>query len=183
MKFNIRHLLQVGFSLIIAVLLGACASTPLEDDIDPFAPIVFKEGLTTLPSTPPNKSTLQPFFVSNTTLFKFAIDTNSIRISQDGVTRYTVVVISPNGNTQTQFEGIRCDSFQWRLYGNLENGQWKENPLSAWLMIKSNVANRYQAALAQGALCDLAIQETNLSSILRSLNPNRFTGQTKSPYN
>lgn len=179
MKLNFPRLSCVGFSLITALLVGACASDPLEDGLDPFAPTVFKEGATTLPTTPPNKATLQSFFVSNTTVFKFAIDTDSIRIGNDGVTRYTVVITSPNGNTQAQFEGIRCDSFQWKLYGDFENGKWKENPLSSWRAIKDNVTNRYQAALAQGALCNFTSQETSIKTVLQSLNPNGFTGQTK----
>lgn len=171
------------FGLITIALLGACASNPMEDGMDPFAPSIFKEGATTLPATPPNKSTLQPFYVSNTTVFKFAIDTDSIRIGSDGITRYTVVMTSPNGNTQVQFEGIRCESFQWKIYGNFENGKWKENPLSNWFAIKDSVPNRYQAALAQGALCDFKSQETSQQLILESLNPNRFTGQMKMPNN
>jgi hypothetical protein len=179
MILNFPRLSCVGFSLITALLLGACASDPLEDGLDPFAPTVFKEGATTLPTTPPNKVTLQSFYVSNTTVFKFAIDTDSIRIGNDGVTRYTVVITSPNGNTQAQFEGIRCNSFQWKLYGDFVNGKWRENSLSSWLTIKNNVPNRYQAALAQGALCNLTSQETDINSILQSLNPNGFTGQPK----
>ena len=132
-----------------------------------------------MPLSLPNQKTLLPFYVSQHTIFKFAVDTDSILIGADGVTRYVVEMRSPNGSVQTQYEGIRCDSFQWRLYGTLENGAWKENPLSTWRTIQSNVPNRYQAALAQGAFCDFSSQEKNIKTILQSLNPNGFTGQTK----
>ncbi|NCZ80186.1 MAG: hypothetical protein EBY91_06040, partial [Burkholderiaceae bacterium] len=36
--------------------------------------------------------------------------------------------------------------------------------------------NRYQAALAQGAFCNLATQEKSFSKVLRSLDPSNFTG-------
>lgn len=159
-------------------LLG-CAGDPLESGVDPFAPMVFKEGATAMPLNPPNKSTTQPFYVSSQTIFKFAVDTDSILIGNDGITRYTVILTSPNGNTQTQYEGIRCDSFQWRLYGTFENGAWKENPLSTWRAIQDHTPNRYQAALAQGALCNFNTQEKNLKTVIQSLNPNAFTGGTK----
>ena len=107
------------------------------------------------------------------------MDTDSILIGADGVTRYIVILTSPNGNDQVQYEGIRCDSFQWRLYGTFENGAWKENPLSSWRGIQSNVPNRYQAALAQGAFCNFSSQEKNINTILQSLNPSGFTGSTK----
>ena len=165
--------------LALALCLAACAGDPLESGLDPFAPIVFKEGVTTMPLNPPNQDTLLPFYVSQHTIFKFAVDTDSILIGADGVTRYIVVMTSPSGSVQVQYEGIRCDSFQWRLYGTLENGAWRENPLSTWRNIQSNVPNRYQAALAQGAFCNFSSQEKNIKTILQSLNPNGFTGQTK----
>jgi len=163
----------VGFGLI------ACTGDPLQSGLDPFAPMVFKEGVTTMPLNPPNQATLVPFYVSERTIFKFAVDTNSIQIGADGVTRYIVVMTNPSGEQQAQYEGIRCDSFQWRLYGTLENGAWRENPLSSWQDIKSKVPNRYQAALAQGAFCSFNTQEKNIKNILQSLNPREFTGGTK----
>ena len=165
--------------IIFAGSLVACAGDPLQSGLDPFAPMVFKEGTTAMPLSPPNPKSLVPFYVSQHTIFKFAVDTDSILIGADGVTRYIVVLTSPNGSAQTQYEGVRCDSFQWRLYGTLENGVWRENPLSTWRTIQSNVPNRYQAALAQGAFCSLNSQEKNIKNILQSLNPNDFIGGTK----
>jgi hypothetical protein len=145
---------------------------------------VFKEGVTKMPANPPNPTTLTPFYVSQQTIFKFAVDTDSISIGADGVTRYIVVMTNPSGGQQAQYEGIRCDSFQWRLYGTLENGSWRENPLSSWKSIQSNVPNRYQASLAQGAFCNFNTQEKNIKTVVQALNPNgygasRFTGGTK----
>ena len=157
----------------------ACTGDPLQSGIDPFAPSVFKEGTTTMPSSPPNPARLVTFYVSERSIFKFAIDTSSISIGKDGVTRYIVVMTNPSGEQQAQYEGIRCDSFQWRLYGNLETGTWRENPLSSWKGIQSKVPNRYQAALAQGAFCNFNSQEKNLAAILKALNPSNFTGGTQ----
>jgi hypothetical protein len=168
-------------SVFICLALIACAGDALQSGVDPFAPTIFKEGMTAMPLNPPNKSTLQPFYVSRATIFKFAVDTNSILIGADGVTRYIVVMTNPSGDNQAQYEGIRCDSFQWRLYGNFENGLWKENPLSGWLSISAHVPNRYQAALAQGAFCNMTTQEKNIQNILRNLNPNTFTGSIAPP--
>lgn len=179
MKLSICSLRISTLGLAVSLALVGCAGDPLESGVDPFAPMVFKEGTTAMPLNPPNKATIQPFYVSQHTIFKFAVDTDSILIGNDGITRYIVILTSPNGNNQVQYEGIRCDSFQWRLYGNLENGVWQENPLSTWRTIQSNIPNRYQAALAQGAFCNFNSQEKNIKKIIQSLNPNGFTGQTK----
>jgi hypothetical protein len=179
MTNSLKRILPYFFATVVGMTLSACAGDPLQSGLDPFAPMVFKEGTTAMPLNPPNQKTLVPFYVSQSTIFKFAVDTDSILIGADGVTRYIVVITSPSGSSQTQYEGIRCDSFQWRLYGTLLNDSWKENPLSSWQDIKSNVANRYQAALAQGAFCNFNNQEKSIKTILQSLNPNGFTGGTK----
>jgi hypothetical protein len=165
--------------LATSSLLLACAGDPIQSGLDPFAPMVFKEGTTTMPLTGPNKLTTLPFYVSNETIFKFAIDTSSILIGADGVTRYIVVITNPSGGEQIQYEGIRCDSYQWRLYGNYENNKWVPNPLSSWNMIKMHVPNRYQGALASGALCNFNSQEKSMKSIMNSLDPNNFIGGIK----
>ena len=166
-------------SAIMSLGLIACAGDPLESGVDPFAPMVFKEGATAMPLNPPNQTTLVPFYVSQQTIFKFAVDTDSILIGADGVTRYIVVLTNPSGGQQAQYEGIRCDSFQSRLYGTFENQAWRENPLSTWKGIQSNIPNRYQASLAQGAFCNFNSQEKNIKTIIQALNPSGFTGGSK----
>ena len=167
------------FNVLISLGLTACGGDPMVSGLDPFAPSVFKEGTTTMPLNPPNPDKLQSFYVSPTTIFKFSIDTSSILIGADGVTRYIVVITNPSGDQQAQYEGIRCDSYQWRLYGSYESGAWRPNPLSQWKDIKLHTPNRYQAALAQGALCDFSSQEKSLKTVLKSLDPEKFTGGTQ----
>jgi CNP1-like family len=181
MNATLRKISAYVISISIGGSLITCAGDPMQSDLDPFAPMVFKEGTTTMPLNPPNKTSLQPFYVSQTTIFKFAVDTNSILIGSDGITRYIVVITNPSGGQQSQYEGIRCDSFQWRLYGTFDNNKWNENPLGSWAAIKSKIPNRYQAALAQGAFCNFASQEKSIPVIMKALNPKSFTGEPPSP--
>ena len=175
-----RRLFAYASCLLVSASLIACSGDPLISGVDPYAPTVFKEGNTSMPLVAPNPKTMLPFYVSETTIFKFAIDTQSILIGNDGVTRYMVQITSPSGSKQTQYEGIRCDSYQARLYGTYEaNGSWRENPLGGWSGIKDNIPNRYQAALAQGALCNFSSQEKSLKTVLQSLDPNGFIGGIK----
>lgn len=169
--------------LASSLVLAGCAGDPLESGIDPFAPMVFKEGATAMPLNPPNKATLQPFYVSQHTIFKFAVDTNSILIGNDGITRYIVSLTSPNGNSQVQYEGIRCDSFQWRLYGTFESSTWKENPLSSWRNIQSNISNRYQASLAQAHSATLQLKKRISRPSLIPLIPMALLGGLSRPIN
>jgi hypothetical protein len=179
MNATLRKISAYAISISIGGSLIACAGDPMQSGLDPFAPMVFKEGTTTMPLNPPNKPSLQPFYASQTTIFKFAVDTNSILLGSDGITRYIVVITNPSGGQQSQYEGIRCDSFQWRLYGTFDNNKWNENPLGSWAAIRSNIPNRYQAALAQGAFCNFASQEKSMPVIMKALNPSNFTGGTQ----
>ena len=179
MILNLRRTSIYFCSAIMSLGLIACAGDPLESGVDPFAPMVFKEGTTAIPLNPPNQTTLVPFYVSQQTIFKFAVDTDSILIGADGVTRYIVVLTNPSGGQQAQYEGIRCDAFQSRLYGTFENQAWRENPLSTWKGIQSNIPNRYQASLAQGAFCNFNSQEKDIKTIIQALNPSGFTGGSK----
>jgi hypothetical protein len=179
MNATLRTISVYAIGIAIGASLMACTGDPLVSGLDPFAPSVFKEGVTTMPLNPPKQSALQPFYVSQATVFKFAVDTDSILIGKDGITRYIVVMTNPSGEQQAQYEGIRCDSFQWRLYGTFENSAWRENPLSSWREIQSKVPNRYQAALAQGAFCNFTTQEKSMLAILKALNSSNFTGGTQ----
>ena len=181
-SFTRSRLIPHASCLLVSASLIGCSGDPMISGVDPHAPTVFKEGNTSMPLVAPNPKTLLPFYVSETTIFKFAIDTQSILIGNDGVTRYIVQITSPSGSKQTQYEGIRCDSYQTRLYGTYEtNGSWRENPLGGWSKINDNIPNRYQAALAQGAICNLSSQEKSLKTVIRSLNPNSFIGGNQIP--
>jgi hypothetical protein len=181
-SFPQPRLFAYASCILISVGLISCSGDPLTSGVDPFAPSVFKEGNTSMPLVAPNPKTLLPFYVSEKTVFKFAIDTQSIQIGNDGVTRYIIQITNPGGGTQTQYEGIRCESFQARLYGTYEtNGTWRENGLGGWSAIQNNTPNRYQAALAQGALCNLSSQVKNVNTVIQSLNPNSFIGGNQIP--
>ena len=176
-----RQLTGLGWplALLIAFILTACAGTTPDAYEDPFAPKIFKEDtVVPLPTKPPNAANLIPFYVSQHSVFKFAIDPDSIRLDPDGVTRYVLVITSPSGSQQVNFEGIRCETFQFALYATLNTSAiWQANQRKTWTDIKNNEANRYHGALAQGAFCNNKSQVKNKSLILDSLQPSKFTGK------
>jgi hypothetical protein len=168
--------------LLIAFLFSACAGTTPDAYEDPFAPKVFKEDtVVPLPTKPPNTANLIAFHVSQHSVFKFAVDPDSIRIDPDGVTRYVLVITSPSGSQQVNFEGIRCETFQFALYATLNTSSiWQVNQRKTWTDIKNTEANRYHGALAQGAFCNNKSQVKNKALIIDLLQPNKFTGKPNS---
>ena len=140
-----------------------------EKDID--APRFWNEVEIKLPNAPPSKQ-LKPFFVSINTPLTFAIDAESIELGKDDVTRYIIVITSPSGAKQVSYEGIRCEKYEWRLYGNLQSdSQWRRTPGSKWQFIMPNSYNRYHSALAKDAFCENSIPRRNIKEIISLLKP------------
>jgi hypothetical protein len=140
-----------------------------ENDID--APRFWNEAEVKIPSAPPSKN-LKPFFVSINTPLTFAIDADSLALGQDDVLRYILVITSPSGAKQISYEGIRCEKYEWRLYGTLtSDGQWRKNPTSKWQLIMPNSYNRYHSALVKDAFCENSIPRRDIKEIVQLLKP------------
>ncbi len=101
MTISLKRFHFLCCAAILSLALSACSGDALISGVDPFAPMVFKEGVTAMPLNPPNQTTLLPFYVSQRTIFKFAVDTDSIFIGADCVTRYIVVISSSSASQQT----------------------------------------------------------------------------------
>lgn len=129
---------------------------------------------------PPRQSDLLPFSVSATQ--QFAIDARSLSIGQDGVIRYTLVATSPSGARNVSYEGIRCQSFEKKLYAfGHADGSWSRSRRDQWEPIVRNAANRQQATLAQDYFCDGNIVSGNASVMLERIRwDRRITPRTDS---
>lgn len=104
--------------------------------------------------TAPTTADLLPFEVSATATQMFAIDAHSLTVGSDGVIRYTLVATSTAGAKNISYEGIRCASFEKKLYafGHV-NGNWSRSRNDQWQRITGNAANRQHAALAKDYFC------------------------------
>lgn len=106
-----------------------------------------------LPGFPEEKN-LVPFYVSATTAHRFMIDATSLEVGGDGVVRYTLVVKTGGGATNTSFEGMRCATGEYRIYASGQPpGRWSAARLSAWRTIENKPTNRYHAALFHDLFC------------------------------
>lgn len=113
----------------------------------------WKEFAASLPAYPKNEN-LIPFDVSSATANKFMIDAASLSVGEDGVVRYTVVIESPRGARTVNFEGMRCDPPEFKIYGfGQENGEWTENKRAAWQPFKMRSLLSYHKALFEDHFC------------------------------
>lgn len=141
-------------ALLTGLLLSTAASAApgLRDNDDPDA-ARWEEEVLQLPAFP-QEATLREFYVSATTTHKYYIDTATLSVGKDGVVRYALVVRTGGGATNISFEGMRCETREFRIYatGN-RDGSWAPARRSEWRPVENKPTNRYHAALARDYFC------------------------------
>jgi hypothetical protein len=161
LKVNASFAVLTASAAIVALLAGCSSSkTPSNKDDSAFAYLLDKKTnwvenkVDTLPALPQD-SDLLPFTVSQNTPLTFSVDKSSISVGDDGVVRYTVVASSPSGARNVNYEGIRCDTYEWRRYASInEDGNgWDRGTAFAFKRIENGELNAYQAALYQDYFC------------------------------
>jgi hypothetical protein len=137
---------------LLAVATAAHAQPGFEEEFDdkdkPWQEIAIQ-----LPPAP-RKENLLPFDVSTTTAYSFAIDAKSLTVGPDGVIRYTLVATSNAGVKNVSYEGIRCESYERKLYAfGQPDGTWSRSRRDQWERISTYATNRQHAALAKDFFC------------------------------
>lgn len=145
---NVRS--WIGLALFFGAAV-AHAQSGFDSDYDDKAP--WQETAIQLPS-PPKQENLLPFDVGPTATQSFAIDANSLTVGTDGVIRYTLVSTSPSGARNISYEGIRCATYEYKLYAfGQADGTWARSRRNKWKIIHGYAGNRPHAALAKDFLC------------------------------
>ena len=122
-----------------------------------------------LPAAPQAENLLQ-FYVGPTTTAISSIDLKSITIGSDKVVRYTLITKTSGGATNISYEGIRCETFEKKVYAfGRPDGSWSPSRQNTWKIIVDFGANRQQAALYKQYFCQNAQLDGNLDIIVRRL--------------
>jgi len=148
---RISRSLYASFSLLL--LAGAVqAQAQFEEDFDD-KDKPWQEVAVQLPAAPKQENLL-PFYVSATATQSFAIDIKSLAVGTDGVIRYTLVATSQAGAKNISYEGIRCASYEHKLYAfGQSDGSWSRSRRDQWEPINDNAANRQHSALFKDYFC------------------------------
>jgi hypothetical protein len=141
-------ILTLGFALLSPAMAFDMSSSTFEDDSKPW-----QEVQAQLPAYPKQENLLA-FNVSSATDNSYSIDTASIVIGEDEVVRYTVVIDSPHGARTVNFEGMRCDPTEFKIYafGHADN-TWSKNRYAKWEGYKLRSLLSYHKALFEDHFC------------------------------
>jgi CNP1-like family len=162
--------------LLLLALGNAGAQSRFEEDFDD-QDKPWQEIAVQLPPAP-QAANLVPLTVAATATQKFAVDTSSISVGEDGVVRYVLVASVDGGPSNVSYEGIRCATYERKLYAfGQPDGSWSRSRRDQWERIRSVGPNQQHAALAKDYVCEnltIAGKATEIAERLRYQRP--FSG-------
>jgi hypothetical protein len=182
-----EEIILKALALVVAcvatgALLAGCSSAgkPTNKDDSAFTYLLDRQSnwvenkVDTLPPLPQD-SNLLPFEVSGNTPLHFAVDRNSLTVGDDGVVRYTIVVTSPSGARNVNYEGIRCDTYEWRQYAglNADHDGWDRTVATDFTRIENGTLNAYQSVLYQDYMCANKMPTGKASQIIENIRYKR----------
>ena len=156
-------------SILCALFLTACVSKE-----EKFVDILdhkkeWGEIQSQLPSYP-EASNLLEFSVGPTSSHRYYVDATSIRIGQDRVIRYSLVVKSVQGAENASFEGIRCETREKKRYAlGRHDKTWIQPRTSEWERLENVVQDQAQRELAKYYFCPRGLIVSTPEEAIRAL--------------
>lgn len=140
-------------SLLLAAMLAS--TTVFADFEEDYESKQWQEIEVQLPAAP-KQETLLPFYVSAATENRFFIDGATLSVGSDGVVRYVLLVLTPQGARNVTYEGMRCETRERRIYASgRQDGSWSKARKNEWVRIQDAYANRQHAALFLEYFCPI----------------------------
>lgn len=161
-----------GALALFALAGGAAAQSRFEEDFDEQKKS-WQEIAVQLPAAPRSENLL-PVYVSPVATQTFAVDAESVSVGTDGVVRYTLVSSSEGGARNVSYEGIRCASYERKLYAfGRPDGSWSRSRRDQWERINTHAANRQHAALFKDYFCTQTTVSGKASEIVERIRYQR----------
>jgi hypothetical protein len=151
MTKQFSHCVRFLSILMCIVSLAACANKPFKDEFE--SDKTWSEQLTQLPPYP-NVKDLMAFNAGEATTDQYLIDTTSIKIGEDGVIRFSLVIKSSAGAMNVSYEGIRCATRERKLYAlGRDNKTWVQPRISEWQSLEFVRQFYAQLELSKNIFC------------------------------
>jgi hypothetical protein len=88
------------------------------------------------------------------TTLRFGVDPASVSVGSDGVVRYVVVASSTSGVVNAMYEGIRCNTGEFKVYArHYPDSGWKPVSTAPWRSLQDQPASRHTLLIARSAAC------------------------------
>jgi len=160
--------------LWLGLVSTSFAAAPPDDEDDPYAIAPWVESSYNLPPYPKDENLVE-FSVDGASNIKAYVDKTALGTgTPDNVIRYIMVVKTTGGAVNTSYEGIRCDTSEYRIYATGTQEQtWSKARVSEWRKFKSY--NRPQISLANYYFCPnltpIRSVREGLDALLKGIHP------------
>lgn len=156
-------------SVLLLLALVSPVSLVFADSDEDYESKGWKELEVPFPNAPKQENLL-PFYVSAATDNKFFVDGTTLSVGSDGVVRYVLLVLSPQGGRNVTFEGMRCETRERRIYASgRRDGTWSKARINEWARIQDVPSNRHHAALFLEYFCPLGIMVHDVAEARKAL--------------
>jgi hypothetical protein len=148
-----------GLFLLFAGALQAAvdhpAASPHENDNPNVEEYTWEEQQTVIPDYPDEANLLEFTVDLPDTPFRYYIDTHSIDVNnQDGIVRYTLVILTRNGGSNVSHEGLRCNTKEYKIYAYGDgHGNFRRMRSPEWKSLADSRHTRYRMDLWEHYLC------------------------------
>lgn len=117
----------------------------------------------------PEQENLIPFTVGAGSDTQYLVDGSSLSVGDDGVVRYTVLVVSSSGARNISYEGLRCATGERRLYAfGRADGTWSKARANQWVAIRGG-ANNHVVELYANYFCKIGARVNSAEDAVRVL--------------
>jgi hypothetical protein len=152
-------------TMMVVTVVGTLGVAPVFADADRFGDLyeqtgglteeerAWKEAMVDLPALPTADSLLE-IDVIDASRNRYFVDAQSLTVGSDAVTRMTLVTEHRGGSRTATYEGIRCETRQYRLYAIGGADGWVEPKHSAWRPIPLTGYKNIRGILLVEHLCD-----------------------------
>ena len=125
------------------------------EDMELKDPDAWKESKATLPPFPKDEDLLEfPVEADTGAALNYFVDSKSLSVGPDGVIRYTLVIVAAQGAKNVMFEGIRCDSNEYKTYAfGAGKGRFHKLRKPEWKLMLGNNQTEYRKRLRAHYLC------------------------------
>jgi hypothetical protein len=182
-RFRPRGLSIVVVSLLAASVLAGCGGQNVQDN-KPGQDFTYlfdrksvwaENKIEALPPLPGPSAELLPFDVSSATSNQYAVDAKSVSVGSDGVVRFTVVIVTASGARNVYYEGLHCDTYEWRRYASVDDTgkDWDRTAANDWRRVETSELNAYHGALYSDYMCANKSPTGSAPTIVRNIRYKR----------
>lgn len=111
---------------------------------------------------------LIPLEIPGSTL-RFGVDPATIAIGSDRIVRYVVVASGSSGAINALYEGIRCNTGEFKVYARYTPGGWTATPDTPWRSLREPPISRHSLTVARNGACIGGGTNTSVTQIVRDL--------------